>query len=50
MPGVGCFSHCAATGVASTDKTVARAKVFIFYLPRYGVSFREIIPNLQQGA
>src|SRR6266852_9184132 len=34
MPGVGCFSHCAASGVASADKTIARARVFISYLLR----------------
>jgi hypothetical protein len=29
MPGVGCFSHCAADGVAITDSTIARATVFM---------------------
>src|SRR6266571_9538108 len=34
MPGVGCFSHCAASGVVSADRMIAKTTVFIPYLLR----------------
>src|SRR3989442_7676104 len=34
MPGVGCFTHCAASGVLSADKMIANTMGFICYLLR----------------
>src|ERR1022692_2231927 len=36
MPGVGCCTHCAASGVTSAVKTVAAAKIFIGPKPPCG--------------
>src|SRR5438132_14411445 len=34
MPGVGCFNHCAPSGVVKADTRIAKAMVFIPYLLR----------------
>ena len=34
MPGVGCFNHCAPSGVVNADKSTAKAIVFISCLLR----------------
>src|SRR5213594_3786176 len=49
MPGVGCFNHCAPSGVVNADKSTAKAIVFISCLLRIAQPRSEPSVHLTQG-